>query len=333
MRAARAPFHSSLAHEFARFAKQMQTTGGTHTSLMATIGRLDAFLAKAYPNVTTLSYDVLSEWFASFDHLRTTSQSRYRTATFQVCKFLRGSNALTAIREDFQPFQVSRDFQPYIFSNQDIVRLLQAARACSARPSNPLRPETIELVVILLYTAGLRVGEVVRLNIADYDSSQGTLVIRETKFAKSRLVPVSPSAKAATDKYLSRRRQLHLECAPENSLLWYPGRIRLHLGTLEQTLCHLLRQCGFKPLHGRLGARNHDLRHAFAHHRVLQWYREGADIQRLLPYLSTYMGHRGLESTQLYLKVIPEVLNEASALFGTLVKPVLGDRRQHDEAI
>jgi len=239
---------------------------------------------------------------------------------------------LTATREDFPTFRESRNFQPYIFSNDDIIKLLQAARACSVRPSNPLRPETIELVVVLLYTAGLRIGEVVRLNIADYDSNEGTLVIRETKFAKSRLVPVSVSAKAAIDKYLNRRIQLHLGSAPENSLLWYPGRTRLHLGTLEQTLCHLMRQCGLKPLHGRLGARNHDLRHAFAHHRVLQWYRDGADIQRLLPYLSTYMGHRGLESTQLYLKVIPEVLDEASIRFGTFVKAALSDRRQNGKA-
>ena len=126
MRAARGPFHSSLAHEFARFAKQMQTTGGTHVSLMATIGRLDAFLAKAYPDVTTLSRDVLSAWFASFDHLRTTSQSRYRSATFQVCKFLRGTNPLTATRDDFQPIRQSRDFQPYIFSRENIVTLLRA---------------------------------------------------------------------------------------------------------------------------------------------------------------------------------------------------------------
>ncbi len=333
MRAARPPLHSSMADKFARFAKQMQTTGGVHTSLTATVGRLDAFLAKAYPSVTTLSRDVISAWFASFDHLRTTSQSRYRSATFQVCKFLRGSNQLTATREDFPPFRVSRDFQPYIFSNEDIVKLLRAARACSVRPSNPLRPETIELVVILLYTAGLRIGEVVRLNIADYDSREGTLVIRETKFAKSRLVPVSSSAKAAIEKYLSRRRHLQLESAPDKSLLWYPGRARLHMGTLEQTLCRLMRQCGLKPLHGHSGARNHDLRHAFAHHRVLQWYRDGVDVQRLLPYLSTYMGHRGLESTQMYLKVIPEVLNEASIRFGTFVKPVLEDRRQNDEAI
>jgi integrase len=325
-------FVGPFADAFTEFTKLIKATGAKQLSLFATLRRFDRYLAERHPQTEVLSRPIVTEWFASFSHLRPSSQRRYRSATFQLCKYLRSREPSTAAVQDFEPVHAGRSFRPYLFQPEEISTLLSAARTLAPRPTDPLRPWTIALVIVLLYTAGLRIGEVARILIRDYDPGEGTLTIRETKFAKSRLVPVSTSAKAALDSYLARRRQLGLSCAAEDSLVW-PLRhqvspTRPHLGALQSALVRLLRQIGLKPRSGRIGPRIHDIRHAFAVERVLQWYRGGADVQALLPHLATYLGHRGLESTQLYLSLTPAVLHEASARFARLAAATLHQEHQ-----
>lgn len=309
-----ARFRGPLAASFDEFATLMRTTGGSHSSLLATLGRLDRFLAATCPQVTTLTKGILTSWFATFDHLRPASRRRYRTATFKVCTFLRRRDPATPSMEGFEPLRSPRSFRPHIFSRDEIVRLLAAARALPPRSSDPMRPWSAELVITLLYTAGLRIGEVVRLQVRDYDPSDATLLIRETKFAKTRLVPLSVSATRIVDDYLERRRRSDLSCAPDDPLRCCPSNHPPCVGAVQVALVRLLRAAGLKPPRGR-GPRIHDLRHTFAVERVRQWYRDGRDVQVLLPRLVTYLGHRGLESTQLYLSITPAVLQEASGRF------------------
>ena len=309
-------FKGPLAADFSQFVTQMQATGSNHTKLFLTIIRLDNFLSQMHPNAVVLSKDIISEWFNTFAHLKSTSQKRYRSATFNLCEFLHQRNPLTTVREDYMTLRQSETFVPYIFSKDEITKLLQAARSLTIRPINPLRPFSLELIIVLLYTAGLRIGEVIRLNIQDYDPTEGTLRIIKTKFAKSRLVPLSMSAENIVNQYLIRRHELGLSCDPEESLIWSPRCVRASIASAQGALINLFRQCGLKPTRGRKGPRAaHDFRHAFAAHRILKWYQEGKNVQALLPYLSTYMGHCGIESTQYYLRFIPEVLEEASKRF------------------
>lgn len=315
-------FKGPLATEFSRFAQQMLSSGGQHITLFATVRRLDTFLTRRHPAATVLTREVLADWLSSFAHLQPNSQSRYRCATFLLCKFLHGREPATATRQDFVPLRCQSSFRPHILSRSDVADLLQTARKLPARSYNPLRPKTIELAFVLLYTAGLRIGEVGRLRLCDYDPVEATLLIRETKFAKTRLVPLSPTARTVLDAYLHKRRRLGLSHLPTDSLLWPMMNggpaVRISLGSLQRALVRVMRDSGLKPPTGRRGPRIHDIRHTFAVHRVVQWYREGVDVQKRLPQLSTYMGHRGIESTQLYLSVIPDVLQEASILFERL---------------
>ncbi len=309
-----AAFRGPLAVQFGEFATLIKTTGGRHTSLLATVGSLDRFLATCFPEATTLTKVILAAWFASFDHLQPASRRRYRSATFQVCKFLRRRDPATGSIDDFEPLRCPRSFHPYIFSGEQVIRLLTAARGLAARSADPMRPWSAELVITLLYTAGLRIGEVVRLQVRDYDTTNATLTIRETKFAKTRLVPVSRSARKIIDDYLTRRQRLGLSCVPDSPLRCCPSNHPPCVGAVQIALADLMRQCGIKSPRGR-GPRVHDMRHTFAVERVRQWYREGKDVQRLIPLLVTYLGHRSLESTQLYLSVTPAVLHEAGVRF------------------
>ena len=237
---------------------------------------------------------------------------------------MHGRDVSTATREDIPPLRQRRDFRPYIFSSEEIAHLLRAANELPINRRDPLRPQSMYLVVVLLYTAGLRIGEVVRLQVRDFDAEASTLVVRETKFAKTRLIPLSLSAKKVVDEYLTRRRELGLSCESADSLRWCPGSHPSSLDNVQVGLVRLMRSCGLKPGCGRRGPRVHDIRHSFAVNRVLEWYRRGEDVQTLLPRLVTYMGHRGLESTQHYLSLTPNVLIEASARFETFAAAASG---------
>jgi site-specific recombinase XerD len=316
-----ATFEGPLRAHFEDFATLMRSTGGRHVPLLANLVRFDRFLAQAYPYATTITKEILHAWFASFEHLRPSSQGRYRTATFQICKFLRRRNASTATREDILSPRLRRDFHPYIFTAEEISRLLHAAGELSPTKIEPLRPWSMQLVVVLLYTAGLRIGEVVRFQVRDYQASDATLVVRETKFAKTRMVALSSSARRVVDEYLVRRRDLGLSCEPVDPLRCCPSNRPPCLDSVQAALVRVMRDCGLKPTRGRRGPRIHDIRHSFAVHRVLEWYRRGEDVQLLLPRLVTYMGHRGLESTQRYLSLTPAVLVEASARFEKFAVP------------
>lgn len=322
MKLSKIRFNGPLANEFSQFVEQLETIDGNHNNISKIIRRFDRFLVQAYPAATVLTKDILFNWFSSFAHLKTGTQQVYRGCTFRICMFLQHRNPLTAGQEDFVPLKRNR-FKPYIFSKDEIVLLLQEVRKLSATCQNPIRPWSYELIITILYTAGLRIREIIRLKIRDYDPADNTLLIRETKFKKSRLVPLSKSAQEAVSSYLNRRRNLGLPCEPENSLIW-PSRLNEpSIVTVRKTLCHLFRQCGLKPAKGNIGPRPHDFRHSHAVHRILQWYQEGKDVSKLLPFLSVYMGHNGIASTQIYLTFIPDVLQEASKRFAKFAEPLL----------
>lgn len=306
-------FKGPLAGEFERFVEIMKGLGkyDSHFWLM---GRLDKFLADHHPNTKALTKEILTEWFDTFSHLNLCTQQGYRSNIFLLCKFLRCENLENSAREQFMVIR-RPSFRPYVFSKAEVAQLISAARAMRIMPKDPLRPMTFELVVSLLYACGLRISEVIFLNVGDYDSSEGILKIRKTKFGKTRLVPASSSMRQKIEEYLQRRSDLGLPIDTESALIWSPYNGRPSLEFMKIALMRLMRKTGIKPPHGRCGPRVHDLRHSFAVHKLLEWYQQGLDVPLMLPRLSTYLGHINIESTQHYLQYIPEVLMEANRRF------------------
>jgi integrase/recombinase XerD len=202
-------------------------------------------------------------------------------------------------------------FVPYIYSREELRRLLDAT-AAHDHPRNLIAPETYRVLLLLLYGAGLRISEALGLTLADVDLAAGILLIRESKFYKTRLVPIGDDLShvlipyadmrrgdADSPFFLSRRGDAVTRQNAENAFC----RLRIRAG--------VLRDDG-NPRHQ---PRLHDLRASFAVHRLVSWYRDGADVQRLLPQLSTYLGHVHIAGTQRYLTLTPELLREASARF------------------
>ena len=184
------------------------------------------------------------------------------------------------------------------------------------RARKDLEPHTLRTILILLYGAGLRVSEGLRLTLADVDLAAALLIIRETKFHKTRMVPLGFDLHQALVQYTATR-----AAAGHSQSGTAPFFVLRRGGPVQRPLVEsrfkgLRDYTDVKRVDGaHYQPRLHDLRHSFAVHRLISWYRQGANVQKLLPQLSTYLGHVHLSDTQVYLTMTPELLGEALTRF------------------
>lgn len=198
---------------------------------------------------------------------------------------------------------------PYLYSDQEVGRLLQAARGLP--PGHGLRHRTYPTLIGLLAATGLRVGEALALNDADIDWQAGMLIVRESKFRKTRLVPAQASVVDRLRQYQEARGRVHP--APLTPAFFVSERgQRLPYPTVGMVFRRLCAQIGLHGSATARGPRIHDLRHRFAVNTLIRWYREGVDVERCLPWLSTYLGHGRCEHTYWYLTAVPELLRLAA---------------------
>jgi integrase/recombinase XerD len=210
--------------------------------------------------------------------------------------------------------------RPHIYTLQEVHDILVAARSFSS-PRSALRTPTLHTMVALAYCAGLRIGELVHLDLGDVRLDEGTITVRDTKFFKSRRLPLTESALAVLKQYLEERARYGGSAAASSPLFWRQslnGGGRYARRTVVILMGRLLRAAGVKPA-GRRGPRFHDMRHSFVSHRMADWYRRGVNPQSHLPYLATYLGHRDIYSTLAYLNTTPELLQLASERFRSYV--------------
>jgi integrase/recombinase XerD len=286
-------FQQSLGTAFVTDAQTLRAFGralGPRASMADIRPRhVEAFLGRARPVTTT--------WHSKLRRLR--PFFRYAVS--------RGHLAVaplpTAIPKAPPPFV------PYIYSREELRRLLCTIDA-DARPTC-LNPATTHLVVLLLYGAGLRLREALNLTRDDVDLDEFVLTVRNTKFGKTRLVPVGPQLGQALARYAARAP------APRGAAPFFTSRSggAVKPDTLQHNFRILCERAGIHRNDGAEQPRLHDLRHTFAVHRLTSWYRQGGDVQRLLQHLSVYLGHVHIRHTQVYLSMTPELLREAGQRF------------------
>jgi integrase len=206
---------------------------------------------------------------------------------------------------------------PYLYSAEEVALLLKAT--ADLRP--PLRAATYYSLVGLLAVSGMRIGEVIALDDEDLDIEQTVLVVRNSKFGKSRLVPLHPTTATALVSYKGLRDEL---CPRRRSpaLLVSARGTRLLHSNIQLTFARLANRCGISSRSGSCRPRLHDFRHAFAVSSLLDCYRDGADVPALLPRLATYLGHTDPKHTFWYLSAAPELM----ALAGQRLDAHLGAR-------
>ena len=211
--------------------------------------------------------------------------------------------------------------RPHIFSDEEIRRLMD--EAAHRRSRTGLRALTYTTLIGLLASTGLRPGEAPALDRADVDLEHGLLTIRQTKFGKSRVVPVEPSTREALQQYAERRDAVYRRPRSQAFLLSERG-LRVNGSTARHMFAMLSCASGLRPTTGSRrsgrGPRLQDFRHSFATKRLVEWYRAGLDVERELPKLATYLGHVEVGFTYWYIEAVPELLALATA---RLVKPHL----------
>ncbi len=278
----------------------------------------------------------------------------------EVRRFLAGKGALTRSRSvkygtlaGFYNFALSRghvsrfpmpsreteprppDIAPsFIFTHEELRSLFKAAGR-DRRRCPKLDAETFRTFLLLLYGAGLRSGEARRLTLADVDLGTAVLAVNDSKFYKSRVVPISADLVGVLHRYAAIRTRRPLPEGLASTFLACRDGTPLKKAIVRHAFHAALRAGGIG--NGKPGCRApclHSLRHSFATHRLTSWHREGADVQTLLPRLSTYLGHACVAATQVYISMTPELLDEASRRFERYAEhnpgPDAGQHRKGD---
>lgn len=266
-----------------------------------------------------LTMELLADW-ARLDQQNRGDPATWARRLKQVRSFLRYLQQFdphTEVPDDSLFGRVGQRVTPHIFSETEIVDLLTAAHRLGPAPG--LRGATYEALFGLMAATGLRVSEAVHLRNGDVDLKQGLLTIRQTKFAKSRHVPLHPSTKEALQAYV-RFRDVLVEVAEDTPFfVGSRGRRRgqdLGLRQVRRVFNSLRDQLHWvnRGAH-QDGPRVHDLRHTFVVHRIQLWQTQDVDIDQAMLSLSTYVGHAMVTSTYWYLTGVPELMAVAAGRF------------------
>lgn len=241
------------------------------------------------------------------------TQTQYRKRHSIVRRFaeyraLRGSS-------DFilPPLKVKTSARliPHLYSDAEIALILDIAG--KLKPQDSLRPYTYQAIIGLLSCTGMRISEILNLNCDDVDLEAGVLFVHNSKFRKSRLIPVHATTLVVLGRYARQRSQCFP--SPQCDAFFLNNRgIKVAYSTFCATFLEIVREAGIRPAEDK-GSRIHDLRHTFAVNRLSVWYDQGANIHDLLPVLSTYMGHAHFEDTVYYLHVSAELMSKGSRSF------------------
>ncbi len=305
------PFQSLLAVQIQNFINLRRLSGTDYQSQAQLLGYFDRFLVEEHLVEPRITRKIVDRYLEGLSHLAPRTRSNRFCVVKQLCQYLARNDPLGYVPDPLRAISSRGAHQPYIYSNSEVQALMAAASQLP--PENSLRPHTYRTLLGLLYSTGVRIGEALSLNLEHFHIEEQMLYIAEGKFRKARWVPLSNSTCQALQQYMGKRSQITPR-SPDAPFFINQRSCRLHYCTVNQTFRHLLRQCNIHH-NKHTGPRIHDIRHAFAVHRLLAWYRDGQDVNARLPWLATYMGHVDIHSTQVYLRATPELIEQVHRRF------------------
>lgn len=255
-----------------------------------------------------ISTDLAVKWATQSHTVQPAEWAKYLSLVRVFSRFCSSIDPRTEIPPigllPFHPHRAS----PYIYSDNEIKQLLQAAGQLSS--STGLRAHTYVTVFGLLAVTGMRISELVSLENKDVNVAQAELTIRDTKFGKSRWLPLHPTTQQVLHRYvLKRDHQYPIPCS-SRFFISETGD-GLVSCTVRATFIKLSQKIGLREITDSHGPRLHDFRHRFAVQTLLRWYQDGTDVDQHLPELSTYLGHVKVSDTYWYLTAIPQLLQLA----------------------
>lgn len=312
-------FQSILGPLIENFIQEKQACGYKYTTETDSLWRLDRFLCQEELRSLELPRALVQRWIEK-DPNEAPGTQRERIGLLRRFGIFLIHQGYPAYLPDIRSTPKREFFfVPHIFSHEEIRRIFSAADALAPNPRSPLRHLLLPEIFRVLYSCGLRLGEVIRLKVENVDLASGILTINQGKFHKDRLVPMAPSLVVRLQLYANF---LGHRC--KDSIFFpAPHDGSYHRNTIYRAFRQLLWKARISHGGRSQGPRLHDLRHTFAVHRLEKWCREGADLNAKLPVLSKYMGHQSVSSTQHYLRLTAEIFSDltarTSAQYGNLI--------------
>ena len=313
-------FASALASEMAAFVDAKRALGRRYANEERALRLFDRFVMHAgVGDLAALTPELIDAFLASRPRHSPRSYNHLLGVIRGLFDWLVRQECLDRSPVRATPRRATRARIPCILDPAAVARLLALAAALPDRSRAPLRGPTYHTIFALLYGLGLRVGEASRLCRSDLDFARAVLVVRDTKFGKSRLVPFGPRLGRLLRGYLELRGAALADDAP---LFSFTCRGAVHPCTVSQTFHRLVPQLGLALAPGVSPPRVHDLRHAFAVSTLARWYRAGVDPAARLFHLATFLGHVNPSSTAVYLDITPELFALANRRFEGFAAPV-----------
>ncbi len=305
-------FRSALAFRLQSFW-ETRAASGRGSFLLKLLRYLDRFLMGELQPGDTITREVAERYFKSTEHLSSGTRINRMSVLRQFALYQSHFDPRTCIVHRMFLPRRNRPM-PHIYTRNEIRRIMVAAPTF-VRSQDPLRPVVFSTLVGLLYATGLRVGEAVKLDLADVDLRRQLVLIRRTKFGKTRYVPLAPCTTKQLAVYVAQRRKAGF--SQESAAPFFPSALggRYHVPTFTTTFLAVLRRLGLRGPSGQRGPRIHDLRHSFAVSRLVAWHRSGANLLAKLPTLATYLGHSTVTGTEVYLHATAELMESTGQRF------------------
>lgn len=317
-------YESPLAPLMERLVREKRTSGYKYDTPARVLKELDRFLCDRMVQPNELPKAVVDDWLAQNPHEQASTFQRRVILVRQLARLMLRLGYSAYVPPDGIGPRRSYTFSPRIFTHAEMRQIIHAVDSLPPSPKSPLRHIILPEIYRLLYGCGFRLSEVLNLKVGDVDLQQGVITVRQGKFGKDRLVPPATDMVERLRRYADDLEKRTL-VRQEASAYFFPSARQAAWGST--TIYHLFRQvllqCGI-PHGGRgKGPRLHDLRHTFAVHRLLQWYKEGADLNAKLPFLVAYLGHQDFTGTQKYLhltaELFPHLTERMNQQFGGVI--------------
>ena len=317
---------SPLATSIRGFLAHHRALGKRFDTEESALRLLDHYLmAQEIESLEVITPALLDAFLRSRPRRRPRSYNHLLNVLQRLFRWLEVQGTLAPSPLHARPRRCSSPPTPFLFEPTEVEHLLALAAQLPDRPHAHRRGITYRMIFALMYALGLRVSEVARLCRKDVDWDRKCFVIRQSKFAKSRLVPFGPRLGQALQNYLLEREADTGDLSLDDPLfsLTKDARRAIYAKSISRTFHQLVPRLGITVAPGVAAPRLHCLRHSFAVATLLRWYRTGVDPAARLNYLSTFLGHVNPASTAVYLTITADLLEQAGARFEHFAAPAV----------
>jgi site-specific recombinase XerD len=311
------PFSGALGSHFERYLAQRRALGIKATTDAAYLASFERFLRRrGIDALVSIDWALVEDW-SRWVGETTEHNKRYRFLILAKCfEFLVAHRLVATSPIPELRRHRRRSAPPYIYSHDEVRRILAVAAALPDHRLLPYRGPTYRMYLLTLYALGLRRNEALDLRIGDIDFVEGSVTVREGKFRKGRVLPLGPKYAAALALYLEAHPRASVASADTFVFPTLSYRTpRLSHKSVSAIIATIVRDAGIVAPAGTRPPGLHSFRHSFAVHRVERWHRDGADLSVKLPLLSAFLGHTDVASTQVYLTMTPERLRLIGDVF------------------